>query len=108
MRRTLCAALLTRTVLLFFVSGLPLAEKPSSTKYYLMTHGARPLEGVDKWDEYQAYLARTSILIPFPPSIYRSFPSVLKRTLLLDLPMFAFDETRDGPGAIETELKATE
>lgn len=40
-------------VLLFFVSGIPLAEKPTGKKYYLMTHGSRPLEGVDKWAEYK-------------------------------------------------------
>lgn len=117
------------TVLLFFVSGLPLAEKPTAERYYLLTHGANPLEG-DKWKEYQAYLARTSILIPLPPALYRLLPTMsvflsssgmsrslqlihqslfsfcsVKRTILLDFPMFQFDEIKDGPLALEKEQK---
>lgn len=51
----------------------------------------------------QAYLNRTSILFPIPPSIYRRLPEIVKRTVLLDFPMFKFDEVRDGPAAIEEE-----
>lgn len=87
-----------------------------------MTHGTNPESG-DKWAEYQvclsppfslhetdsrsiplqAYLRRTSILFPIPPAIYRRIPEVVKRTVLLDLPMFQFDEHKDGPAALEKE-----
>lgn len=53
----------------------------------------------------QAYLARTSILFPIPPSIYRRLPEVIKRTVLLDFPMFKFDEEKDGPAAVEEERR---
>ncbi|KAM0748107.1 DUF1295-domain-containing protein [Meredithblackwellia eburnea MCA 4105] len=92
------------TLLLFFVSGLPLAEKPTSQRYYLLTHGPDPEPG-DKWSEYKAYLSRTSILLPIPPSVYRRFPESVKKTVLLDFPMFAFREDVDGPKAVEEARK---
>jgi hypothetical protein len=56
----------------------------------------------------QAYLNRTSILLPLPPSIYRRLPTIVKRTVLLDFEYFGFDEARDGPQAIEKErMKAS-
>lgn len=86
------------------------------------------MQSGDKWAEYkvrplslsalsydadadgvaQAYLARTSILIPFPPSLYRLLPSIVKKTLFLDLPMFGFDENVDGPIAVADERKSNE
>ncbi|KAK4702709.1 hypothetical protein P7C70_g3520, partial [Phenoliferia sp. Uapishka_3] len=92
------------TLLLFFVSGLPLAEKPTAKKYYLMSHGQNPLPG-DKWADYKAYLSRTSILFPIPPPLYRHLPGIMKRTVLLDFPMFKFDEHADGPAAVEEERR---
>ncbi|ORY72897.1 hypothetical protein BCR35DRAFT_293970 [Leucosporidium creatinivorum] len=92
------------SLLLFFVSGLPPSEKPTAKKYYLMSHGANPESG-DKWAEYKAYLNRTSIFFPIPPSLYRPIPAVIKQTLLLDFPMFKFDEHKDGKEAVEEERR---
>lgn len=55
----------------------------------------------DIWTNYKSYLARTSIVIPIPPQIYRPLPEWMKRTVLLDFPMFWFDEEKDGAAAIE-------
>ncbi|KAL8287537.1 hypothetical protein RQP46_003395 [Phenoliferia psychrophenolica] len=46
------------SLLLFFVSGLPLAEKPTSKKYYLMSHGLHPESG-RKWAEYKVLSIET-------------------------------------------------
>lgn len=53
----------------------------------------------------QAYLNRTPILFPLPPTLYRPMPTILKRTLFLDLPFYQFDENEDGREAIENEVK---
>jgi hypothetical protein len=50
---------------------------------------------------YKEYLRSTSILIPIPRVIYKPLPIFIKRWVLLDLPMFHFDEERDGPKALE-------
>ncbi|KAI0014672.1 hypothetical protein F4780DRAFT_774065 [Xylariomycetidae sp. FL0641] len=47
------------TILLMFVSGLPLSERPGAKKRY---------ENGLNWKAYERYLNRTSILIPFPPA----------------------------------------
>lgn len=80
------------TVLLMFVSGLPLSERPKAKSRY---------ENGDNWEAYKAWLDRTSILIPFPPQLYRKMPTALKRTVFLEFPMYVFDPTKhsDGGGA---------
>ncbi|ORY27802.1 hypothetical protein BCR39DRAFT_537367 [Naematelia encephala] len=96
-------------LLLFFLSGLPTAEKPSAKKYYLMSHDPSPNRGVppkaknDHWRNYKAYLARTSVVLPIPPQVYKPIPEWVKRTILLDFPMFRFDEAIDGREALEAE-----
>lgn len=55
----------------------------------------------DVWANYKRYLSRTSILIPIPPPLYRPLPEWIKRTILLDLPMYRFDEEKDGRKAVE-------
>src|ERR1700748_627283 len=70
------------TVLLLFVSGLTLQERPAAKKRY---------EKGTNWPAYQEYLRRTSILIPFPPQIYSRLPVFLKRTIFLELPIYVFD-----------------
>lgn len=73
------------TILLMFLSGLPLSERPSAKKRY---------EKGDNWDAYARYLNRTSILIPFPPQIYEKLPIFLKRTVFLEFPMYVFDPAK--------------
>jgi hypothetical protein len=73
-------------VLLLFVSGLPLQEIPNAQKRYQKSLN---------WEAYQEYLHRTSILIPLPPAIYAPMPIWLKRTLLLEFPMYVFNPTKE-------------
>lgn len=73
------------TALLMFLSGLPLQERPGAKKRY---------EKGLKWPEYQEYLHRTSILLPFPPALYAKMPVFLKRTIFLEFPMYVFDPAK--------------
>ena len=73
------------TVLLMFVSGLPLQERPGAKKRYEKGQG---------WPEYERYLHDTSMLIPFPPQIYSKLPVFVKRTLFLEFPMYVFDPAK--------------
>jgi len=73
------------TMLLMFLSGLPLSERPGAKKRY---------EKGDNWGAYTRYLKRTSILIPFPPQIYEKLPIFLKRTIFLEFPMYVFDPAK--------------
>lgn len=73
------------TSLLLFLSGLPLQERPGAKKRY---------ERGIQWLEYERYLRRTSILIPFPPQLYEKLPVILKRTVFLEFPMYVFDPAK--------------
>ena len=73
------------TTLLMFVSGLTLQERPGAKKRYEKGEG---------WPEYAAYLHDTSILIPFPPQLYKRMPVILKRTLFLEFPIYVFDPAK--------------
>ena len=87
-----------------FASGVPTAEKPTAKRFYLLSHGADAKEEHrDAWSNYKAYLSRTSILIPIPSSIYRPLPEWVKKTVLLDFPMYKFDEGSDGQAALAAE-----
>ena len=70
------------TLLLMFVSGLTLQERPGAKKRY---------ESGNHWESFKVYTERTSILIPFPPSLYVRMPIILKRTIFLEFPMYVFD-----------------
>ena len=81
---------------------MPTAEKPAAQKFYKMAYpdgdgdeGAGSDGGFGErrpwnaaWADYRAYRAQTSILLPLPPAVYRALPGWLKRTVLLDLPMY--------------------
>lgn len=86
------------TLLLMFVSGLPLSERPGAKKRY---------ENGSNWAGYKRYLDRTSILIPFPPQLYERMPVFLKRTVFLEFPMYVFDPAKHSdvpaPGASEEQ-----
>ncbi|OAL55810.1 DUF1295-domain-containing protein [Pyrenochaeta sp. DS3sAY3a] len=73
------------TLLLMFVSGLTLQERPGAKKRY---------EKGIKWPEYERYLHRTSILIPFPPQLYARLPVIVKRTIFLEFPIYVFDPAK--------------
>ncbi|KAL3958967.1 hypothetical protein ACCO45_007129 [Purpureocillium lilacinum] len=82
------------TILLMFVSGLPLSERPKAKSRY---------EKGTNWEGYKRWLDRTSILIPFPPQLYERVPVFLKRTIFLEFPMYVFDPAKHSdvkhPGA---------
>jgi hypothetical protein len=73
------------TFLLMFVSGLNLQERSAAKKRY---------EKDTNWPAYEQYLHRTSILIPFPPSLYVKLPVFLKQTVFLEFPIYAFDPNK--------------
>src|ERR1700737_4542883 len=75
------------SVLLMFVSGLPLQEVPTAKKRY---------EKSLNWDAYREYLRCTSIIYPIPPTVYAHMPTFLKRTLFLEFPMYVFIPMEDG------------
>jgi len=67
------------TLLMMFVSGLPLQERPGAKKRY---------EKCNHWPEYKQWTERTSMLVPFPPQLYSEMPTILKRTIFLEFPMY--------------------
>ncbi|KAF1737400.1 hypothetical protein CRV24_003018 [Beauveria bassiana] len=73
------------TLLLLFVSGMPLAERPKAKDRY---------EKGNNWVGYKRWLDRTSPLIPFPPQLYARVPVFLKRSVFLELPMYVFDPAK--------------
>lgn len=77
------------TILLLFVSGLTLQERPGAKKKY-------EADGPDgeKWLEYKRYTERTSILFPMPPAVWVKMPMILKRTIFLELPIYVFDPAK--------------
>lgn len=99
----LCASILGPfflTILLLFVSGLTLQERPGAKKRY---------EKGNRWQEYSRYLNRTSILIPFPPALYEKMPTILKRTVFLEFPIYVFDPAKHSdmkkPGGQDSEAE---
>ncbi|GJD02696.1 Duf1295 domain protein [Colletotrichum higginsianum IMI 349063] len=82
------------TLLLMFVSGLTLQERPGAKKRY---------ENGQNWEGYRRYLERTSILIPFPPQLYSRVPTVLKRTVFLEFPMYVFDPAKHSDACARAE-----
>lgn len=73
------------TILLMFVSGLTLQERPGAKKRW---------EKDNNWEEYSRYLRRTSILLPLPPQLYEKLPVIIKRTILLEFPIYVFDPAK--------------
>ena len=73
------------TILLMFVSGLPLQERPGAKKRY---------ESGNHFESFKTYTERTSILIPFPPQLYVLLPTFFKRTVFLEFPIYVFDPAK--------------
>lgn len=82
------------TLLLLFVSGVPLTEKSADKK-----HGGK--------EDYWAYKNRTSVLYTVPPALYEPLPRALKQTFFLDFPMYN-DESGRGNGTENIVLPPTE
>lgn len=82
-----------------FLSGLPLQERPGAKKRYEKGTG---------WPEYEKWLHDTSILIPMPPAIWRSLPTILKRTVGLEFPMYVFDPKKHADQGKVQEREAEE
>lgn len=74
------------TLLLLFVSGLTLQERPGAKKKY-------DKDGPDGegWTRHKAWLDSTSILIPLPPGLWIRLPTVVKRTVGFEWPIYVFD-----------------
>lgn len=87
------------TVLLLFVSGLTLQERPGAKKRY---------ESGNNWEGYAWYLHRTSILIPFPPLLYAPLPTIIKRTAFLEFPFYVFDPAKHADQSKVREREAEE
>ncbi|XP_052181229.1 uncharacterized protein LOC127794287 isoform X2 [Diospyros lotus] len=64
------------TLLLLFVSGIPLLEASADKKF-------------GNVDGYRVYKSTTSPLIPLPPVVYGNLPSWFKKAFLLELPMYS-------------------
>ncbi|XP_058227510.1 uncharacterized protein LOC131335962 isoform X2 [Rhododendron vialii] len=71
------------TLLLLFVSGIPLLEESADKKF-----GNVPA--------YRAYKSTTSPLIPLPPVIYGSLPSWFKKAFLLEFPFYSRNLPQEG------------
>ncbi|KAJ3672917.1 hypothetical protein LUZ60_006291 [Juncus effusus] len=71
------------TLLLLFVSGIPLLEKSADKKY----------GGVE---EYRVYKKTTSPLILLPPSIYGNAPGWIKSVFLFEFPLYNKGTSREG------------
>ncbi|KAK6379998.1 uncharacterized protein PV06_00130 [Exophiala oligosperma] len=74
------------TLLLLFVSGLTLQERPGAKKKF-EKDGPKG----DGWTRHKAWLDTTSILIPLPPGIWVRLPTAIKRTVGFEWPMYVFD-----------------
>ena len=72
----------TLTALLLFISGLTLQERPGAKKRY---------EKGTAWPAYKKWLDETSILIPMPPAIWKMLPTIVKRTVGFEWPIYVFD-----------------
>jgi len=82
------------TVLLLFVSGLNLQERPGAKRRFERDGPAGPV-----WTRYRTWLERTSILIPFPPGLYVRLPVWVKRTVFLEFPIYVFDPVKHAGAA---------
>lgn len=92
-----------------FASGIPTAEKPVAQRFFLLSNGPSAQEGQEgAWSRYKEYLRSTSILLPIPPVLYRPLPGWLKRSLLLDFPIYQFREDKEGEAAIAEAMDSGE
>ncbi|KAF8407658.1 hypothetical protein HHK36_006793 [Tetracentron sinense] len=70
------------TLLLLFVSGIPLLEESADKKFGSV-------------DGYRIFKRTTSPLIPLPPVVYGNLPSWFKATFLFEFPFYSRNLTQD-------------
>lgn len=87
------------TLLLMFVSGLTLQERPGAKKRF---------DSGNHWESYKRYTERTSILLPFPPVLYQRVPVWLRRTVFLEFPIYVFDPAKHADKSKVREREAEE
>jgi steroid 5-alpha reductase family enzyme len=75
-------------LLLLFVSGMPLLEQSMNRRYQGNTkfenRDGRETEAQRLAEAFKAYKNCTSPLIPLPPLVYASLPTVIKRTVFFE------------------------
>ncbi len=91
------------TILLLFVSGLTLQERPGAKKKF-------EADGPDgqKWTQYKTWLDSTSILVPLPQAVWKSLPTAIKRTVGCEWPMYVFVPEKHADTAKVRERQAEE
>ncbi|KIV90689.1 hypothetical protein PV10_05317 [Exophiala mesophila] len=78
------------TLLLLFVSGLTLQERPGAKKKFEDDGPDGP-----NWTRYKQWLDTTSILIPMPKTMWTALPIAVKRTIGAEWPIYVFVPERD-------------
>ena len=91
------------TLLLMFVSGLTLQERPGAKKKY-----EKSGPDGEEWLNYKRYTERTSMLVPFPPQLYVKLPTWVKRSVFLEWPIYVFDPAKHADQKKVQERQAEE
>uniref|UniRef100_A0A803NED4 Steroid 5-alpha reductase C-terminal domain-containing protein n=1 Tax=Chenopodium quinoa TaxID=63459 RepID=A0A803NED4_CHEQI len=77
------------TLLLLFVSGLPLLEASADKKFGSV-------------DEYRQYKRVTSPLVPLPPAVYGNLPLWFKKIFLFEFPIYSKSLPQEGYMVVST------
>lgn len=97
---SLVSPLLT-TLLLLFLSGIPLAEQNYQKRY--LSADNKDVEARAGFIEYRR---RTSPLIPLPTSAYLALPMWVKRTFLFEFKMYETELWREAVGGAPASATA--
>ncbi|XP_050255917.1 uncharacterized protein LOC126701661 isoform X1 [Quercus robur] len=80
------------TLLLLFISGIPLLEESADKKFGNVTG-------------YGLYKRKTSPLIPLPPAVYGNLPSWFKTTFLFEFPFYSRSLPQEGSNWYRTSRR---